>query len=77
MAKKRKVTETEKDRMMREDEETTLAPGAEFTKRVNLDLPPWLLKAIDEEATRRGIARQALIKHWLTDRVDELKKRAG
>lgn len=74
----RKKTQVEKeDEWRKEDEETTLAPGASFMRRVNLDLPPWLLKAIDEEANRRGIARQALIKHWLTDRVDELKKRAG
>jgi hypothetical protein len=42
-------------------------------KKVNLDIPVWAIKAIDEEAKRRGIARQALIKMWLIDRVDALK----
>jgi len=70
MAKK-KETDYEK-----EDQETTLAPGTEWTKRIVLDLPIWALKKIDQEANRRGIARQALVKNWLVDRVDELGKKA-
>lgn len=31
-------------------------------KRVNLDIPDWAIVALDAEASRRGIARQALIK---------------
>ena len=46
-------------------------------QRINLDLPKWAIQAIDREATRRGIARQALIKHWLIDQVDNLKKKTG
>lgn len=46
-------------------------------QRMNLDLPIWALKEIDREATRRGIARQALIKNWLIDRIDSLKKQTG
>jgi len=46
-------------------------------QRINLDLPKWAIQAIDREAERRGIARQALIKHWLIDRVDELAKKTG
>lgn len=42
-------------------------------QRMNLDLPIWALKELDQEATRRGIARQALIKTWLIDRIDLLK----
>lgn len=71
MAKKKQEMDYEK-----EDQETTLAPGAEWTKRVVLDIPIWALKKIDQEANRRGIARQALVKHWLIDRVDELGKKA-
>lgn len=44
-------------------------------KRVGVDLPPWAIQALDNEAGRRGITRQALIKTWLVDRLDELKKR--
>lgn len=41
-------------------------------KRVGVDLPPWVIKALDQEAARRGITRQALIKTWLVDRLDSL-----
>ncbi len=48
------------------------------TKRFNLDLPVWAVKAVDQEARRRGIARQAMIKTWIIDKLDELKaKMAG
>ena len=43
------------------------------TKLVNVDLPIWAIKELDKEATRRGVARQALIKMWLIDRIDSLK----
>ena len=43
-------------------------------KTVNLDLPVWAIKGLDQEATRRGVARQALMKMWLIDRLDILKK---
>jgi hypothetical protein len=49
-----------------------MAAGAEWTKRIVLDIPVLALKKIDKEANRRGIARQALIKNWLVDRVDGL-----
>lgn len=44
-------------------------------KTVNLDLPIWAIKALDCEATRRGVARQALMKMWLIDRLDDLKEK--
>lgn len=74
MAKNKQNIDYEK-----EDAETTLSPGAEWTKRIVLDIPIWALKKIDKEANRRGIARQALIKNWLVDRVDGLspKKATG
>ncbi len=50
------------------------------TVRVNIDFPTWVVRSLDEEAQRRGIARQALVKMWLTDKLDGLKlskKRTG
>lgn len=44
-------------------------------RTVNVDLPLWAIKALDVEATRRGVARQALIKMWLVDRLDGLGKK--
>ncbi len=43
-------------------------PGLE-TKRINIDLPTDFLEALDEEAARRGITRQSLIKVWLYERL--------
>ena len=59
----------------KEDEELTLRPGGEWTKRVNVDIPVWAIKELDRESDRRGITRQALIKTWLIDRLDALKTR--
>lgn len=44
-------------------------PGWE-TRRVNLDIPQWMIARLDREAKRRGVTRQALIKMWLSDRLD-------
>lgn len=73
--RKKELTKKEREAQWeKEDEELTLAPGADFLKRVNLDLPVWALKELDTESNRRGIARQALIKNWIIDRLDSLKK---
>lgn len=42
-------------------------------QRVNVDFPEWVVRALDKEATRVGITRQALIKVWITERVDKLE----
>jgi hypothetical protein len=44
-------------------------PGHEL-KRVNVDFPGWMVARLDAEAKRRGVTRQALIKMWLSDRLD-------
>jgi CopG antitoxin of type II toxin-antitoxin system len=40
-------------------------------KRVNVDFPDAMVRRLDEEAARRGVTRQALIKMWLADRLDQ------
>ena len=44
-------------------------PGRE-QKRVNVDFPVWMIQSLDEEAERLGIARQAVIKTWIADRLE-------
>lgn len=45
-------------------------------KKINIDLPEWLIAQLDLEATRAGVSRQPLIKLWLIQKLDEeLKKR--
>lgn len=39
-------------------------------KRVNVDFPAWMVIALDREAERLGINRQAVIKTWIANRID-------
>jgi hypothetical protein len=38
-------------------------------KRINVDLPDWMVTSLDEEAKRLGITRQSIIKVWLAERL--------
>ena len=39
-------------------------------RRVNIDFPAWVVEALDREAQRLGVARQALVKLWIAERLD-------
>jgi hypothetical protein len=39
--------------------------------RVGLNLPVEMIARLDREAKRRGVTRQALIKMWVSDRLDQ------
>ena len=41
-------------------------------KRVNVDFPEWMIKALDQEARRLGITRQSLIKVWIAERLEKV-----
>ena len=51
--------------------------GRTETKRVNVDMPIWMVEALDKEAKRVGIGRQAVIKMWLAGRLDEEARRSA
>lgn len=40
-------------------------------QRVNVDFPAWMVGTLDAEAARLGITRQAVIKTWIAERIDE------
>jgi len=42
---------------------------AEEQKRINMDVPVWMLAALDREAKRLGVTRQSMIKVWLAERL--------
>ena len=44
-------------------------PG-KTTQRVNVDFPGWVVQSLDAEAQRLGITRQALIKVWIANRLE-------
>jgi len=41
-------------------------------KRVNVDIPVWMLNSLDHEASRLGVTRQSIIKVWLAERLEQL-----
>lgn len=43
-------------------------PGMD-QKRINVDLPVWMIGSLDREAKRIGVTRQSIIKVWLAERV--------
>ena len=40
-------------------------------KRVNVDFPIWVVEALDREARRLGVTRQALVKLWIAERLEK------
>lgn len=42
-------------------------------KRVNLDLPLWMIEKLDKEAKRLGVARQAIMKMFLAQHLEKPK----
>lgn len=38
-------------------------------KRINIDIPVWIVESLDKEAKRIGISRQAIIKMWLAEHL--------
>jgi hypothetical protein len=40
-------------------------------KRVNVDFPAWVVEALDWEARRLGVTRQALVKLWIAERLEK------
>ena len=46
-------------------------PGRE-QRRVNVDLPVWMIDSLDREAERLGVTRQSVIKFWLAQRLETI-----
>ena len=38
-------------------------------RRVNLDLPNWMIDTLDREAKRVGVTRQSIMKVWISERI--------
>jgi hypothetical protein len=79
----RKITVEEFDRMFDDGEDIddfmdwskATRPNL-VPKRVNVDFPTWMVNALDREAKRIGITRQALIKLWIAARLESEKAKA-
>lgn len=68
-----KLTSKELDQKFDENEEDILDDFdvVNVIKRVNVDFPLWMVKALDQESKRLGIGRQALIKTWIAAQLDK------
>lgn len=40
-------------------------------KQVNVDFPLWMIEALDKKARHIGVSREALVKFWIADRLEE------
>lgn len=74
--KKDTITAEELDRRFDENEDIgkyldwsrATRPGLE-QKRMNVDLPIWMISTLDREAKRVGVTRQSIVKMWLSERI--------
>jgi len=49
----------------------------EEPKRVNIDFPSWMVQSLDKEAKHIGVSRQAVIKMWLADKLQNLNRQVA
>ena len=76
-----KTNESELDRKFDNNEEDVLEYfNLSNAQRINLkqtkidlNLPAWMIQFLDREASSLGIDRQAVIKIWLTERIEKGK----
>ena len=47
-------------------------PGLE-QRRVNVDIPEWMIESLDREAARLGVPRQSLVKMWIAERLERVR----
>ena len=51
------------------DLSTAVRPGHR-QKRVNVDFPIWMIDSLDLQASKMGVARQAVIKVWIAEKLE-------
>jgi len=53
------------------DLSTAIRPRQEH-RRINVDFPAWMIQALNKEAKRLGVPRQAIITVWIAERLREV-----
>ncbi|MBU1616050.1 BrnA antitoxin family protein [bacterium] len=53
--------------------DTKKAKVSKQTQRINIDFPAFFLERIDKEARKIGVARTALIKTWIVERLEHVQ----
>lgn len=76
--KKQKATITAEELDRRFDEGEDIGEFLDWDKatrpglvprRVNVDLPSWMISELDKQASLIGVTRQSIIKVWLSERI--------
>lgn len=70
--RRKKITAEEFDAKFERGEDIT--PFLDFKKatvvrRVNVDFPDWMVKSLDQEASKLNISRQAVVKTWIYEHL--------
>jgi len=39
------------------------------TRRVSVDFPEWMVRMLDQEASKLGVTRQSVIKFWISEKL--------
>lgn len=74
--KTEQITAEEFDRKFESgDDMSEYLDWSQSEKFVQVSFPLWMLKEIDKEANKLGIARQAMIKVWLNEKLEKIKDR--
>jgi hypothetical protein len=58
------------------DPSTVRRPGT-TPRRVNVDFPEWIIRSLDEESRLVGVSRRALIKLWISERLQQEHRARG
>ena len=69
----KKFDDGEEDITQYLDPSTIRRPNRE-AQRVNVDFPLWMVASLDREAKRLGVTRQAIIKVWIAERLEQKPK---
>ena len=67
----KKFDDNEEDVLDHVDTSSAQRPGRDV-RRVNVDLPMWMIESLDAEANRVGVTRQSVIKMWIAERLDSV-----
>ena len=43
-------------------------------QELTIDVPNWLIHALDREAHKRGLSREAMIQAWLSERIEQVNQ---
>lgn len=79
MMKKNSIKASDFDKKFEKNEEIlshldlsdSKRPGL-AAKSIRIDFPLWMVERLDKEAKKLGVTRQAIIKLWLSDRLQNV-----